>query len=175
VLCVTYPLDGLRLASFDRRVVGPIDPSLVRGRLEAHFDVRPVGDVHQAPAPGDRGPPRRTLVRRNLFRRTTARISVPGRLAAARPRAVLDRLPAGTTVELTQAPVETLLAACEADGVVLFVLPPPELETLLAIADTGEAVPAKSTFFSPKAGSSMFLRDSATLAGRAVPPPPAYE
>jgi uncharacterized protein (DUF1015 family) len=74
---------------------------------------------------------------------------------------VLDRLPAGTKVELTRASIEVLLAACDADGGILFALPAPELETLTAIADAGEVVPAKSTFFSPKPGSGIFLRDPA--------------
>ena len=30
VLCVAYPLDGLRLAAIDRRVAGPVDSALVR-------------------------------------------------------------------------------------------------------------------------------------------------
>jgi uncharacterized protein (DUF1015 family) len=38
------------------------------------------------------------------------------------------------------------------------VLRPPTLETVTAIADAGEVVPAKSTFFSPKPGSGIFLR-----------------
>jgi uncharacterized protein (DUF1015 family) len=74
---------------------------------------------------------------------------------------VLDRLPAGTEVEPTRASIEVLLAACDADGGVLFALPAPELDTLIAIADAGEVVPAKSTFFSPKPGSGIFLRDPA--------------
>jgi uncharacterized protein (DUF1015 family) len=74
---------------------------------------------------------------------------------------VLDRLPTGTEVEPTRASIEVLLAACDADGGVLFALPAPELDTLIAIADAGEVVPAKSTFFSPKPGSGIFLRDPA--------------
>ena len=71
---------------------------------------------------------------------------------------MLDRLPAGTTVVLTRTSIEALLAACDADGGVVFALPAPTLETLTAIADAGEVVPAKSTFFSPKPGSGIFLR-----------------
>jgi hypothetical protein len=78
---------------------------------------------------------------------------------------VLDRLPVGTKVELTRAPIEVLLAACDADGGVLFVPPPPKLEILTAIADAGEVVPAKSTFFSAKPGSGIFLRDPARWPG----------
>ena len=58
------------------------------------------------------------------------------------------------------------LAACDVDGGVLFALPAPELGTLVAIAEAREAVPAKSTYFSPKPGSGIFLRDP---AGQPVP------
>ena len=71
---------------------------------------------------------------------------------------VLDRLPPGTGVEPTREPVDALVAACDADGGVLFALAAPTLDTLTAIADAGEVVPAKSTFFSPKPGSGIFLR-----------------
>ena len=68
VLCVAYPLDGLRLASFDRRVAGPIDSALVRDPARGAFRHPPgrrrpggVGDRH-------RGEPRAALVRRDLLR-----------------------------------------------------------------------------------------------------------
>jgi uncharacterized protein (DUF1015 family) len=156
VLCVAYPLDGLRLASFDRRVAGPIDSALVRGLLEAHFDVRPAADTREALASG---------VGVNLDGRwytATCRAGRPpgsaGLDVSLLHHRVLDRLPAGTKVELARAPIEALLAACAADGGVLIVLRPPTLETVTAIADAGEVVPAKSTFFSPKPASGIFLR-----------------
>ena len=159
VLCVAYPLDGLRLASFDRRVAGPIDSALVRDLLEASFDVRPAADAQEALASG---------IAVNLGRRwCVASYSgqrPPGSAGldvSLLHDCVLDRLPAGTDVEPTRASIEVLLAACDADGGVLFALPAPELETLTAIADAGEEVPAKSTFFSPKPGSGIFLRDPA--------------
>ncbi len=71
---------------------------------------------------------------------------------------MLAHLPAGTGVELIRAPIEVLLAACDTDGGALFVLPAPELETITAIADAGEVVPAESTYFSPKPASGVFLR-----------------
>lgn len=163
LLCVAYPLDGLRLASFDRRVAGPIDSTLVRDLLEANFDVRPVADAKEALASG---------VAVNLGRHWYAAVysgerppGSPGLDVSLLHDRVLDRLPAGTTVELTRAPIGALLAACDADGGVLFAPPAPKLEILTAIADAGEVVPAKSTFFSPKPGSGIFLRDPATWPG----------
>ena len=167
VLCVAYPLDGLRLASFDRRVVGPADTALVRGLLEAHFEVRPVAGAAQVSA---------SEIAVYLDRRWYAAICSTGRPPGAAGLdvsllhdRVLNRLPAGTAVELTRAPIEALVAACDADGGVLFAPPPPPLETLVAIADAGEAVPAKSTFFSPKPGSGIFLRGPARPGSGAGP------
>jgi uncharacterized protein (DUF1015 family) len=159
VLCVAYPLDGLWLASFDRRVAGPVDSALVRALLEASFDVRPAGDAREALASGIAvSLDRRWYVARYSGERPPGSAGLDVSLLHDR---VLDRLPAGTEVEPTRASIEILLAACDADGGVLFALPAPELDTLIAIADAGEVVPAKSTFFSPKPGSGIFLRDPA--------------
>jgi uncharacterized protein (DUF1015 family) len=159
VLCVAYPLDGLWLASFDRRVAGPVDSALVRALLEASFDVHPAGDAREALASGIAvSLDRRWYVARYSGERPPGSAGLDVSLLHDR---VLDRLPAGTEVEPTRASIEVLLAACDADGGVLFALPAPELDTLIAIADAGEVVPAKSTFFSPKPGSGIFLRDPA--------------
>ena len=164
VLCVAYPLDGLRLAAIDRRVAGPVDAALVWSLLEASFAVRPVADAREALSTG---------VAVNLDRRWYSARYAGERPAGSRGldvsllhAGVLDRLPAGTRVEPTRDPIEASLAACHADGGVLFALPAPELTTLIAIAEAREAVPAKSTYFSPKPGSGIFLRDP---AGQPVP------
>jgi uncharacterized protein (DUF1015 family) len=156
VLCVAYPLDGLRLAAIDRRVPGPVDAGLVRSLLAASFVVRPVADAREALSAG---------VAMNLDRRWYAATYAGERPAGSAGldvsllhSHVLDRLPAGTVVEPTRDSVEHSLVACDADGGVLFALPAPELTTLIAIADAREAVPAKSTYFSPKPGSGIFLR-----------------
>ena len=164
VLCVAYPLDGLRLASIDRRVAGPVDAALLWSLLEASFVVRPVADARTALASG---------IAVNVDRRWYAARYAGERPAGSRGldvsllhAGVLDRLPAGTPVEPTRDSIEASLAACDADGGVLFALPAPELTTLIAIAEGREAVPAKSTYFSPKPGSGIFLRDP---AGQPVP------
>jgi uncharacterized protein (DUF1015 family) len=156
VLCVAYPLDGLRLGSIDRRVAGPVDTALVRHLLQTSFDVHPVATAQAALATG---------IAVNLDRHWyAARYSgerspgSPGMDVSLLHDRVLDKLPPTTVVEQTRDPIEILLAACDADGGVLFALPAPELETRTAIADASEVVPAKSTFFSPKPGSGIFLR-----------------
>lgn len=156
VLCVAYPLDGLRLASIDRRVAGPVDSALVRYLLQASFDVRPVATAQEALATG---------IAVNLDRCWYVASyagerppGAPGMDISLLHDRVLDKLPRGTEVEQTRDSIEVLRAACEADGGVLFALPAPKLDTLTAIADAREVVPAKSTFFSPKPGSGIFLR-----------------
>jgi uncharacterized protein (DUF1015 family) len=156
LLCVTYPLDGLRLGSFDRRVACSVDSTRVRDLLEASFDVRPAADAQEALASG---------IAVNLDRRWyVARYSgerppgSPGLDVSLLHDRVLNGLPPGTKIEQTRDPIEDLLTACEADGGVLFALPAPQLETLTAIADAGQVIPAKSSFFSPKPGSGIFLR-----------------
>jgi uncharacterized protein (DUF1015 family) len=156
VLCVALPIDGLQLSSFDRRVAGPLDPALVRDLLGAGFDVHPAADLAEASASGiavylDH----RWSTARYAGRRPPGAAGLDVSLLHAH---ALDRLPAGTAVELTRAPTEVLLAACDADGGALFVLPAPELGTITAIADAGEVVPAKSTYFAPKPASGIFLR-----------------
>jgi uncharacterized protein (DUF1015 family) len=156
VLCVTYPLDGLRLASFHRRVAGPVDSALVRNLLEASFHVRPVADPQEALA---------TAIAVNLDRRWYI-ASYAGKRPPGSPGLdvsllhdhVLDKLPLGTKIEHTRNSIGDLLTACDADGGILFALPAPQLETLTAIANAGQVVPAKSSFFSPKPGSGIFLR-----------------
>jgi uncharacterized protein (DUF1015 family) len=156
VLCVAHPLDGLQLSSFDRRLTGPIDPELVRVLLAASFDVRPAADMGEASAAGIA-----VYLDRRWYTASYSGERPPGArgLDVSLLHAhVLDHLPAGTAVELTRAPAEVLLAACDADGGALFVLPAPELGTITAIADAGEVVPAKSTYFAPKPASGIFLR-----------------
>ena len=75
---------------------------------------------------------------------------------------VLDQLPPGTVVEQTRDSIEdprsrraTRTAACCSR------CPHRSSTTLTAIADAREVVPAKSTYFSPKPGSGIFLRDPA--------------
>lgn len=52
------------------------------------------------------------------------------------------------------------------DGAV-FAVPPPDLRQLMAVADAGQVMPPKSTWFEPKLRSGVFLRS----VGPALPPP----
>jgi uncharacterized protein (DUF1015 family) len=153
---VAHPLDGLRLSSFDRRVAGPVDPTAVRELVGAGFAVRPAAAVADASRSGiGMYLDHRWYTASHRGARPPGAAGLDVSLLHAR---ALDHLPAGTRVELTREPVEALVAACDADGGVLFTLPAPDVHTITAIADAGQVVPAKSTYFSPKPASGIFLR-----------------
>jgi uncharacterized protein (DUF1015 family) len=148
VLSVAYPFDGLALS--------PVDPALVRDLVGASFEVRPAAGARDAAASGIA-----VYLGHRWYSASYRGARPPGAagldVSLLHARA-LDHLPAGTGVELTRDPVEVLVAACDADGGAVFVPPAPDLATVLAIADAGEVVPAKSTYFAPKPASGIFLR-----------------
>ena len=47
---------------------------------------------------------------------------------------------------------------CENDCQVAFALPPVSIEQLLSVADSGQVMPPKSTWFEPKLRSGMVVR-----------------
>ena len=105
-------------------------------------------------APGSPPPfrgdaPRRGLGTRRLgparrgHRRAGPRRRAPCRTSSS-PR------PAGTSTELTE--------RCDRDGGALFTLAPPALDVLTGLADRGEMMPPKTTYFEPKPYAGIFLR-----------------
>lgn len=160
VLAAVFPLDGLHLSAFHRRVAGPVD-----GR--ALLDAAATGfSVHRVPAPG---------VASGIAVYADGHWSdlvptgprQPG--AAGLDVAVLhDRLlgpalaitgPEDPRLEVVPShrPLEVSAARCDEDGGVLFVLAPPAVRTLTEVADLGEVLPPKATYFSPKPCSGVFL------------------
>ncbi|HEY5421349.1 MAG TPA: hypothetical protein VIL10_11480, partial [Marmoricola sp.] len=55
-------------------------------------------------------------------------------------------------------PVEALTAACDGDNGLLVTLAPPSLDLLIDVADRGEVMPPKTTYFDPKPCAGIFLR-----------------
>jgi uncharacterized protein (DUF1015 family) len=62
-------------------------------------------------------------------------------------------------------PTDELAARADEDGGALFVLAAPSVEELFEVADRGEIVPPKSTYFVPKPMSGVFLRMSGSNGG----------
>ena len=159
VMCVIYPLDGLRLLAFHRRVAGPVRRDELLGVLEEHFDVAEL--THPDDAVGCFA----VYVEGRWYDATFTGERPPGAAGTAvaildehvlRPLVGEDR----TRVEITSAllPLLELKEACDADGGALFALRPPALDQLTEVADRGEVMPPKTTYFDPKPYAGIFLR-----------------
>jgi uncharacterized protein (DUF1015 family) len=162
LLCVVHPMDGLRLSAFHRRVTGPVDPADLIGLLTPEFQVRAVPEA-SAPAHGSFG----LYVGRSWYdvryqgRRGDGTAGLDVAVLHARVLARLDLLTPGPsyTVEIAPAPmsVDELTQRCDADRGALFTLAPPPLEALTRLADAGEVMPPKTTYFEPKPCAGIFL------------------
>jgi uncharacterized protein (DUF1015 family) len=162
LLCVLHPMDGLSLSAFHRRVSGPVDPMRLLELLDREFDVREVSDAPM-PSTGSLG----LYVGSHWYRvgLPTRPSGVAGLDLTILQTRVLDRLdpaPPGrvrtvVTVPAT-APLDELVARCDVDRGALFTLAPPPPEALTHVADAGEVMPAKTTYFEPKPAAGIFLR-----------------
>jgi uncharacterized protein (DUF1015 family) len=163
VLCQVHPMDGLALSSFHRRIAGPVNTEALLDLVSTEFHAREVSRA-AAPAPGSMG----LYVGGRWFE-----VTVEGE----RPRGVagldvtllqahvLDRLagvvsgrtPLVDAVPATS-PVEGLTARCDVDSGALFTLAAPTYESIVEVADGGEVMPPKATYFEPKPCTGIFLR-----------------
>ena len=156
ILCAVYSLGGLRLDSFARRVHGPLDARVVLDLLGRGFEVRAAGGPRAADRTGSAvytGGHWYTAHYRGERPPGAAGLDVSLLHAL-----VLDHLPPTAHVEPVRELTDELVSTCDADGGALLVPLAPRLEEVTAIADAGEVVPAKSTFFAPKPASGLFLR-----------------
>jgi uncharacterized protein (DUF1015 family) len=163
LLCVVHPMDGLTLSAFHRRVSGPIDPERLLPSMAGGFEVREVA-----------GPPEPSVGLMGLYVRerwyavhlTLDRPpGVAGLDATLLQTQVLDHLdpaPPGRvrTIDLVPAAgsLDELVARCDVDRGALFTLAPPPPDALIEVADAGEVMPPKTTFFEPKPAAGIFLR-----------------
>ena len=159
VLCVLYPLDGLRLSSFHRRVVGPVDADALVQAATKDFEVAegaPHGDGIALYADGRWW---RLLVRPGTRPDGVAGLDVTllQECLLGPVLGITGREHPRLEVHPAHVPVEMLTARCDEDGGALFVLQPPTLAALIRVADLGEQMPPKSTYFSPKPCAGIFL------------------
>jgi uncharacterized protein (DUF1015 family) len=160
VLCVLYPMDGLTLSAFHRRVSGPVDAALLLDAASDHFVVSRVAAGHPADgigvyvagcwydlAPAAAGPEGIAGLDVSVLQ---ARVLGPvlGISGPGHPR--LEVLP-------NHVPLQHAAARCDDDGGALFVLRPPSLRALTRIADLGQEMPPKTTYFAPKPCAGIFL------------------
>jgi uncharacterized protein (DUF1015 family) len=168
ILCVLYAPDGLRLEAFHRRVRGPVDPEQLVSALRTQLPV----DETTGPEPSV-GRLAVYVAGRWLAVSTDQGTRHPGGVAALdvarlhsgilEPLLGVERV-ADPRLEVTPAtePIDRLVARCDGDGGVLFVLEAPTVAQLADVADRGEVMMAKSTFFEPKPQAGIFLHLDAT-------------
>ena len=162
VMCVMYPLDGLSLMAFHRRVSGPVRADELLALLTNSFEVRQLGH------PEESGSCCGVYVDRRWYdvRHTRDRqAGVAGLDAAILDEHVLAPLlgpDPHASPRLQIAPalggLEALTRACDEDSGALFTLRPPSLDQLTEVADRGEVMPPKTTYFDPKPYAGVFLR-----------------
>jgi uncharacterized protein (DUF1015 family) len=161
VMCVMYPLDGLRLLSFHRRLSGPVRADELLALVFETFEVREIDPLDEAT--GSFG----LYVDGRWHDATYKGARPPG--AAGLDLAILnDRVlepiaratNGGSRVEIASAHSsrEELTKACDQDGGAFFALRPPTLDQLTDVADRGEVMPPKTTYFDPKPYAGIFLR-----------------
>ncbi len=159
VLCVIYPLDGLTMSAFHRRVAGPVDTARLLDALSKHFVVRATA----GPVTAGLG----AYLAGRWYDLTPAAArpdGVAGLDASLLESRVLGPVlgiggPGHPRLEVVpdHVPLPHLTAKCEDDGGALFVVGPPSLRALTRIADLGEQMPPKTTYFAPKPYAGIFL------------------
>ena len=163
VLCVLYPADELRVLAFHRLVVGPVNGGDLLASLEDGFVVEEASEGR--PTSGSFT----FRVDRTWLRASPKRAERPPGVAGLdvtrlhheilQPLlGVADAGDPRLEVAPDTVPVSELAARADDDGGALFVLAAPSIEDLFEVADRGEIVPPKSTYFLPKPMSGVFLR-----------------
>jgi uncharacterized protein (DUF1015 family) len=160
VLCMVFAMDGLVMSAFHRRILGPLDTTTLLDATSGHFAVRRVAAPEQASgigmyvagrwhdlAPSGPRPEGAAGLDASLLQ---DRLLGPvlGISGQGDPR--LETLP-------DHGPLERLTARCDEDTGALFALRPPSLRRLTRIADLGEQMPPKTTYFAPKPSAGIFL------------------
>lgn len=161
LLCVVHPMDGLQLSAFHRRLTGPVDRSRLLELLAPEFELRPATEP-PTPRHGWFG----LYVDRGWFDVRHRGPRAGGRCGldvTVLQEQLLDELVRpgssyGVEIAAARTPVAELTARCDADGGALFTLAPPPLDVLTRLADGGEVMPPKTTYFEPKPCAGIFLR-----------------
>lgn len=160
VLCMVFAMEGLVMSAFHRRVSGPVDAAALLDAAAAHFTVQRVPSPEQASGIG-------TYVAGFWYDLAPTDPRPEG--AAGLDAAVLQDRLLGPALGISgqgdrrletlpdNGPLAPLVARCDEDGGVLFVLRPPSLDRLTGIADLGEQMPPKTTYFAPKPSAGIFL------------------
>ncbi|KQZ67034.1 hypothetical protein ASD66_18755 [Nocardioides sp. Root151] len=160
LLCVLYPMHGLRLRAFHRRISGPVDPVHLRLLLAGCCDVTE-GASGETPTGGTSVYVDGTWLR--VEPAVDRPAGVDGLDLTILEQHVLTPLLGAAMVERTESisvtsPLGQLVSLCDRDGGALFVLAPPTLEQLREVADLGQVMPPKTTYFDPKPYAGIIVR-----------------
>lgn len=169
VLTAIFPEQSLRLVGFHRllRLAGSMTASELLDRIGRRFRVESTAPLMTV-APGSIA----VVVDDRWFRVHFDERPVDGdaivRLGSLDPvvldREILRSIVAETTgeVDITYTPdiepFPVILATARAQGRVPIFVPPVSIEDMMAVAEGGVIMPAKSTYFTPKVRSGVFLR-----------------
>ena len=181
-LAVVFPADELCVEAFHRRAVDVElrGPDELRASLTTVGTVTPAADA-EAAAPTARGEVgvyhHGTWTR--LVLDPLERPSALASLDAERLRRDvighvfgIDELAPDSGVDYVPGPsgVGELVARCDDDGMLGFVVHPTGVNDLMAVAAAGDLMPPKSSYFAPKPRSGVFLRVLGSGATAHLPP-----
>ncbi|MEZ5245417.1 MAG: DUF1015 family protein [Acidimicrobiales bacterium] len=181
-LAVLFPADELRVEAFHRRAPD-VD---ARNVDDLRKSLATVGTVAAAADADDAAPRRRGEIGiyqdgqwAKLVLDPQERPSALASLDVERLRRDvighvlgIDELAHGSGVDYVPGPsgVGELVARCDADGMLGFVVFPTDIHDLMAVAQAGELMPPKSSYFAPKPRSGVFLRVLGIGATAHLPP-----
>jgi uncharacterized protein (DUF1015 family) len=163
ILCVLFPTDELQVIAFHRLVHGPIDRRALRRALDERFVLD--GIARPDPVPGSID----VYLEGQWFRampRDSSRPSGAAGLDVARLQDEVLGPMLGVQafgdprLEFASdlVPTDELAKRCDAGGGAMFLLHPPSVDELMDVADRGDVVVPKSTYFHPKPRSGVILR-----------------
>jgi uncharacterized protein (DUF1015 family) len=134
-------------------VIGPLDLAPLLDLLAPEFSVTAAATPPQQ-TPGSFG-----LYAHGSWYDVAPHLAVDGRLdVEVLQSRVLDHLRQTVEIAPARTPVDELTRRCDSDEGVLFTLAPPPLEKLTSLADAGEVMPPKTTYFEPKPCAGIFRR-----------------
>ncbi len=181
-LAVVFPADELRVEAFHRRVID-VDH---RSAEELRRSLATVGTISPAPDAAAAAPRARGEVgvyhHGEWSRLVLDPLERPSALASLDVERLrrdvlghvlgIDELAPGSGVDYVPGPsgVDELVARCDADGLLGFVVYPTDIHDLMAVAAAGDLMPPKSSYFAPKPRSGVFLRILGVGATAHLPP-----
>jgi uncharacterized protein (DUF1015 family) len=181
-LAVLFPADELRVEAFHRRALD-VDH---RSAEELRRSLATVGTITAAPDAAAATPRARGEVgvyhHGEWSRLVLDPLERPSALASLDVERLrrdvlghvlgIDELAPGSGVDYVPGPsgVQELVARCDADGLLGFVVYPTDIHDLMAVAAAGDLMPPKSSYFAPKPRSGVFLRVLGVGATAGLPP-----